>query len=540
MKENKLSSDKLEELKLNNEVKQRNLLKGMNFCKTHNIVHKVIADFNGLELNQFLFEISNFYEPIAEYLKSKKELDKSHKQTLGIFGVEFQTDDIAKFLNGLTQIRDKVLYIIAGYIISKYIDKLEDFSKNILDEQLSGKFTEIISTVDEQMEGSITDNYLLQSYLSEISDLYKEYKFSDEYKQEVFYLDIEEVVKKSGVNLDDLSNQELVDYYMNKIYNKDDENATNTYFAFSDFLEKKGFKFINELKMYLLSIQEVVTKGVENKIINALKMTELKEYDYCNKKEVAIIDIVESCMVVYEKFHQSTLFDKYKDEIDLLNSFSSQHIDMLEFSILMIFECSDNDRVVKITKEVKRKVFHFKEKIMFDHAVEMIKKLTGEIIDIKSIEEGTMLIEAINQFYKMVHERMLSVKNENSSKYVEQYENASLKLQTFFRQTGRFEMAEKLEREIFIMPDTIDSLATRWKEYWSNRINKLSGADIKRTTSLMNNLERNVKKTLIQREKDVKERTGKDKRSKKNSDKSKICASKNIHFLTLVEDIGEP
>ena len=514
-------------------INQTRLLNSMMFCKKYDLTLKIIENIDLSKATGILGKISNYYEPIAVYLSTPK------KENIGLFGIEFATDPIARFLNRFSSKEEQIMYLLAGYFLNQKMLELDKKTSIMSDKPMDEEIHELLENNKEYFDDTFMDDKLLLAYFSRINDVYHEIQSSEEYKLKN-KINLLKVIESSTTNTLEImdskiySVNQLIDFYKTNIMlNEDCKNIFLDVFA--GFIKDKRPDFLLFIETYKSELLFNILKKLSPTIKTNLKMTALFDYNYCNKKEVLLKDITHSCITVYKKLIDSDVLDNARIELDEFNSlFGPTDIDILALSILAIFNCPDKIRSESIINKVSENIEELKEQLKFDEIKLLLNKMVGFEVDTKSIEEAIILIEAIEQFYKIVHKRMLLKKYDNNNKAPRQYEEASLTLQTQLRRSGRFELANMIAKEKYIKADTISSFAGKWKNYWSHRINKLSGSDIKRTTSIMTKIDKKVKAVVHQQMEKNKKMTD----SLLDEKKVTICRSKNIDYLHIINDMN--
>ena len=265
-------------------------------------------------------------------------------------------------------------------------------------------------------------------------------------------------------------------------------------------------------------------------------MTALLEYDVCNPKEVALKDITEASAIVYNKLLKSNILDSVEEEIRVLKSLFENDYDVIALAILSRFHCDDSKRQRNIIDKVASTINKIQDENNLEKTRNLLYDYLGFDIDIKSDKEGYLLIEAIDQYYESIHKKMLLARYDNSNKMESTYKEAKLTLEISLRRSGRFELADQIAKEEYIKPYTIKSFSLQWKEYWVHRINKLAGADKKRTEKLMNKVEKRVNSIVTQNTTFTKDEKEKQK-NKSKLDHLLLCQQQNISYLDIYKYI---
>ena len=281
-----------------------------------------------------------------------------------------------------------------------------------------------------------------------------------------------------------------------------------------------------------LSLSEATEREASNTLHNLFGLS-----DPCNAKDLEAKKVAKFFIRARKTMLEKSVFEKYSDDLLLLRVFDNGEKEIIGSALLAYFKCTP-DRMTTLERAIGEAIEKDDKRSIIENMESSISKLLGgKHIEIKSEKEGLLLLEAIEQFLKTVREKIILHKNENSPQMETQFNTAKETLEIFLRRSGRFDLANRIHNEDYIKPDTIKEYALRWKEYWRHRINKLSGADTKRTQNILTGIEKRIR-IIVEKEQPKK---GLDQSTKK---KLNICISQNVPYeewykklIDLDEDI---
>lgn len=541
----------LEAMRLEQKNKRAELLLSMQFIQKYGFFDnfaKFIIDRKVPET--ILYEIAEFYEPIAMYLEKPK------KRNLGIFGIEFDKDDLSIFLNSIGTDKERLILLITGHIINnrlleidQQLEKVlrepndltivehllkvdENINSAILDSEKTGEPNDLLSVkhllkVDKDTNGSILDpEKIWLAYFYHLNARYVQIKKKREYVSELCeniksfvrrHNDTENEVSDEAENdIGDLANSVL------EYLGKNNDNAKDVLECIYKIFNTLDDAFLEEVDTLLDAKLFPFIRTTEREASNILHKL-LAFRDPCNTKEIGAKEVAELFIDARETMLEKSIFEKYSEDSLLFSKFDTSEKKIIESALFAYFKCTP-DRMTTLEKEIVQAIEKDDERSIIENMESAISKLLGEgAIEIKSEREGLLLLEAIEQFLKTVREKIILPKNENSSEMEKQFNHAKDTLEIFLRRSGRFDLADRIHNEDYIKPDTIKNYALRWKEYWKYRINKLSGANTRRTQNILTGIEKRVR-AIVEKEQT---NMGVDPSTKK---KLNMCVSQNIPY----------
>jgi len=520
----------LEAMRLEQKNKRANLLLSMQFIQKYGLVNNFTKYFDVETSEKILFKISNFYEPVAMYL------EKSNKSNLGLFGIEFDKDDLSIFLNSLGTDKERLPLLISGYILNGILKYIDDQSEELLGETIDIIISQHMTEVDKKINDiDLASEKIWLAYFNQLNTFYSKHKKREEHNSAVCKKvksfvyrqnDTENAITDEAENnIDDLANSVLE--YLAK-NNDDVEDVFGCIYKIFNTLDDA---FSEEVDTLLNAKLLSLIKTTERETSNTLhKLFGLR--DPCNAKDIGAKDVAKLFIEARKIMLKKSVFEKYSDDLLLFSKFNISEKEVIESALLAYFNCTP-DRMDTLGREIDQAVEKDNKRSVIEKIKQEISKLLGgEQIDILSKEEGFLLIEAIEQFLKTVRERVILHKNENSSQMEKQFNNAKDRMELFLIQSGRFDLADKIHNETYIKPDTIKNYALRWKEYWKHRINKHSSADTKRTRDILTTIEKRIR-TIVEKEQT---RMKVDTSTKRELN---ICASKNVPFQAFYKKLTD-
>ncbi len=521
---------------LDQKNKRANLLLSMQFIQKYELVDnfaKYLIDRKTEKM--ILYKISNFYEPIAMYFEKPK------KENLGLFGIEFDKDDLSIFLNSLGTDRERLRLLITGYILNDMLQKIDKQSEKVLGEPIDLTITKLLLKVDKKINDiDLASEKIWLAYFNRLNAIYllikKEHEYPNELCKNVKSFVLRHNDTASAVsdeaedNIDDLANS-VLEYIA-----KNDDDVKDVFGCIYKIFNTLDDAFSEEIDTLLNAKLWSLINSIERESSSTLYKL-FTPRDPCNRKDIEAKEVAKLFIRARKTMLEKSVFEKYSDDLLLLSKFGNGEKEVIESTLLAYFKCKP-DRMTTLQREIAQAVEKDDKRSIIKNMESAICKLLGEgKIGIESEEEGLLLMEAIEQFLETVRKRIILHKNENRPQMEKQFNNAKETLEIFLRRSGRFDIADRIHNEDYIKPDTIKEYALRWKEYWRHRINKLRGANTKRTQDILTGIEKRIR-IIVEKEQTKK---GVDQSTKK---KLNICISQNVPYeewykklIDLDEDI---
>ncbi len=460
---------------------------------------------------------------------------------MGLFGIEFSDDPLSIFLGRIKSDHKRLDLLVAGYALESHRKLIDSTSKKLFDEDFDITISKSMDAIDMEIKKLDTgvenldflNDKLWLAYFNQLSILYTDHKHLVEKD--------EEICEKITF---------MISEYGDKKYHKTDiqEYSIDIYISFLwDYITQKDY---NEDALHCLGIilgddVEIFLEKFEESIlekaysfVEEIKADAIREMEYrlgggrdpCDGNDITIKEIAIIFAKVKRRLVEKKVLDSYHKEILWLKKLHINKEIIIEIAQYKYFSCSD-DKMKILRKEISKVVKLSDDKADLEMTRSSLSDILGFHLEIKTIKEGNLLMEAVIQLFKTVHEQMILHKNENSSQLESQFQNSKIHLEFYFRQSGNFELADAIHKESYIKPDTIKKISLRWKEYWKYKINKLCGADIKRTQETLTKIDKRIKIIIEDEQKnDINSKTKKE---------LKICASKNVPFYAIMEKLQD-